>query len=410
MTVEQKLTREKLLESALSCVHCGLCYHTLPSITESEKFSDTCPAGLYFGFDAYFSPGRNELARAILREEFPIRDSKALEQIIFSCTTCGACEATCRYVNDTNVLPVHVTEGIRALLVEQGIGPLPSQKKFADSIRRVDNPYGESGERNTWIENDSKRDKADTDVFYFVGCTTGYRYQDIAKATTSILDSTGADYSVSSKEICCGSPLIRTGQLDDVERLVRENVRVINESGAGTVIFSCAGCYRTVVKDWPRILGEPLPFETIHITQYMAEKISSGDLKMNQPMNMRIAYHDPCHLGRHMFPDAVYDEPRQVIDNIPGSERVSLDREKDATLCCGSGGGVKAGLPEYAEYIAKLRVSEAREKGADTFVTACPFCVRGLEDGAKKEALESGEKPLEVIELTELVRKSMGGN
>ncbi|TXT54813.1 MAG: CoB--CoM heterodisulfide reductase iron-sulfur subunit D [Candidatus Thorarchaeota archaeon] len=409
MTLEEKQSREGLLDAALSCVHCGLCYHTLPSLTESERFSDTCPAGLYFGFDAYYSPGRNELARAILRGEYPLKESKAIEEIIFSCTTCGACEATCRYVNDTNVLPVHVTEGIRALLVEQGVGPLPSQKKFAESVKKVDNPYGESSERNMWIEDQSRRDKLESDVFYFVGCTTGYRYQDIAKATTTVLETTDTDYSVSSKEICCGSPLIRTGQLEDVERLVRENVKVIQESGAKTVIFSCAGCYRTVVKDWPRILGEDLPFETIHVTQFMAEKMDSGELELNEPMDMKIAYHDPCHLGRHMFPNAVYDEPRKVIDSIPGAKRITLDREMDATLCCGSGGGVKAGLPEYAEYIAKLRVSEARNKGADTFVTACPFCVRGLEDGAKKEASESGDKPLEVIELTELVRRAIGG-
>jgi len=84
-----------------------------------------------------------------------------------------------------------------------------------------------------------------------------------------------------------------------------------------------------------------------------------------------------------------------------------LDREQDAALCCGAGGGVKAGMPEYSEYIATLRVEEVRAKGADTIVTPCPFCIRNLTDGAKKEADESGKKQIEVIELTELVSKAL---
>jgi len=408
-TLYDKLDKENLLNAALSCIHCAMCRQALPSLTKSNRFADICPSGLYFNFEAYYSSGRNEIARAILREEFPLQDSKMLEEIIFSCTTCGACEVNCRYINDTNVLPVNTTEKIRALLVKKGVGPLPSHKKFAEYVEKYNNPYGESSKRNNWLEDISKLDLLDAKYFYFVGCTTGYRLPNIAEKVTNILNINNENYTISSKELCCGSPLLRTGQLDDVERLIRTNLKIIKESGAKVVLFSCAGCYKTVTIDWPEILGEPLPFKTMHFSQYLAEKLKKKKMKFKNSLSFKVAYHDPCHLGRGMFPNQVYNEPRYVIDQIPGIQRIILDREKDSTLCCGAGGGVKAGMPEYSEYIATLRVEECRYLGAEYIITPCPFCIRGLGDGAKKEAELSGKPEMKVMGLTELVSKALGG-
>ncbi len=401
-----KLDPIVLRNAALSCVHCAMCRQALPSLTKSNKFADTCPSGLYFNYEAYYAPGRNELARAILGNEFPLSDSEKLKEIIFSCTTCGACEVNCRYICDTNVLPSQTTEKIRAILIQQGIEPLPAHQKFAEFMKKYNNPYGESAKRHNWLEDTSKLDKPKAKYLYFVGCTTGYRLPTIAKATIKILHVLNENYTVSSHEICCGSPLLRTGQLEEVERLVQQNLDHIKQLGCKTVLFSCAGCYRTVTKDWPEILGKPLPFKTIHMAEYLAQKRKKLKFK---PLKKKVAYHDPCHLGRHMFPKQVYEEPRLVIESIPGIERIALDRERDATLCCGAGGGVKAGMPEYSEYIAMLRIEEVRAKGADTLVTTCPFCVRGLEDGAKNEAKNSKLKEVQVLELTELVSKALEG-
>ncbi|MHA1649956.1 MAG: (Fe-S)-binding protein [Candidatus Helarchaeota archaeon] len=400
------IDREALKNAALSCVHCAMCRQALPSLTKSNKFADTCPSGLYFNYEAYYAPGRNEIARAILRNEYPLEESEKLKEIIYSCTTCGACEVNCRYICDTNILPVRITEKIRAILAKMGIGPLPNQQKFANYVKKYNNPYGESTKRNSWVKNESILDKEKAKYFYFVGCTTGYRLTPVAEATVKILDLTKENYTVSSQEICCGSPLIRTGQLDDVERLVQQNLEVIQRLKCKIVLFSCAGCYRTVTKDWPEILGKPLPFKTMHMAEYLANKLKKFKFR---PMKMKVAYHDPCHIGRHMFPNQIYNEPRQVIDRIPGINRVVLDREMDATLCCGAGGGVKAGMPDYSEYIATLRVEEVRAKGAEAVITPCPFCIRGLTDGAKQEAKNTGLNEIKVMGLTELVIKALEG-
>lgn len=406
-TTIDESTTAALLKSALSCVHCALCYQALPSLTRSDKFADTCPAGMYYKFDAYYSAGRNEIARAILRNEFPLSESEKLKEIVFSCTTCGACEINCRYACDTNVLPVHITEAIRALLVQKGIGPLDSQKGFAEHVKKLGNPYGEPGERNSWIENKESVDKKGQKYFYFVGCTTGYRMPGIARATSKILGRFGDDFTVSSKELCCGSPLLRTGQVSDVRRLVEENIREIKDSGATEVVFSCAGCYRTAMRDWPRIMGTVMPFKMTHMSQYLAEKLKKTKVNFKNLPSMKVAYHDPCHLGRHMFPNQVYDEPRFVIDALPGIQRIGLDREKDSTLCCGAGGGVKTGIPEFSEHVASLRIEEARARGADAMVTTCPFCVRGLSDGVKKGNGGRASPEMKVLELTELVASAL---
>jgi heterodisulfide reductase subunit D len=405
MTIQEK-DIEAIKNAALSCIKCAFCRQTLPSLTKSNRFADNCPSGLYFNYEAYYASGRNEIARAILLNEYPLQDSKQLQEIIYSCTTCGACEVNCRYISDTNVLPVRTTEKIRAFLAQKGMGPLPNQQKFAEYIKTNNNPYGESASRNSWVKDAAIPDKQQAKYLYFVGCTTGYRLKNVALATANILKFLKEDFIVSSQEICCGSPLLRTGQLEDLGRLIQHNIDLIKQTRCKTVLFSCAGCYRTVKKDWPEILGKPLPFKTLHIAEYLAQKVKK--LKFN-PISKKVAYHDPCHLGRHLFPNQVYDQPRLIIDRIPGVERIVLEREKDSTLCCGAGGGVKSGMPEYSEYIASLRVEEVRAKGADTIITACPFCIRGLRDGAKLEAKNSGLKEIEVIELTELVFQALEG-
>ena len=76
MNLTPEINKEEILKSAESCAHCGLCYQTLPSLTKSYQHSDTCPAGLYFNFDAYYSPGRNEIAKSILQGRYDPKDSK----------------------------------------------------------------------------------------------------------------------------------------------------------------------------------------------------------------------------------------------------------------------------------------------------------------------------------------------
>ncbi|MDP2766157.1 MAG: heterodisulfide reductase-related iron-sulfur binding cluster, partial [Candidatus Methanoperedens sp.] len=89
-------------------------------------------------------------------------------------------------------------------------------------------------------------------------------------------------------------------------------------------------------------------------------------------------YHDPCHLGRHV---GVFEEPRYVLNNLPGIKLVEMERNRREQRCCGAGGGVKAGIPDLALAVAKARMNDAKATGAQTLISTCPFCRRNLIDG-----------------------------
>jgi heterodisulfide reductase subunit D len=226
----------------------------------------------------------------------------------------------------------------------------------------------------------------------------------LAFATSRVLNKLGIKFAMlGEEEWCCGSALIRTGQVhvNNVAReLARHNVEALKKKGAKKVLFACAGCFRAAKIDWPRLLGEELPFEVIHITQFLADLIKEDKIKWEKSINKTVTYHDPCHLGRHV---GVFNAPRFVLSHIPGIKFVEMDRSKEFQRCCGAGGGVKAGIPDLAVAMGEARVKDALETNADILSSACPFCKRNLSDG--RDALKSD---IVVEDVIELVAEALG--
>jgi heterodisulfide reductase subunit D len=197
-------------------------------------------------------------------------------------------------------------------------------------------------------------------------------------------------------EPCCGSVLKRIGH-PMFEQIAKKNIDRLNSLGIEKVVFSCAGCFRTMKIDYPRI-GE-LEFEPIHITQLMNELIKSRTLYPKRDMGIKVTYHDPCHLGRH---NQIYDEPRSVIGSIPGVSLIEMQRTMRNSRCCGAGGGLKAGFPEVQQGCSITRIRDAEQTGSDFLVTSCPFCYQSL-----REAAESINTDLKVKDMCELVKESL---
>jgi len=160
------------------------------------------------------------------------------------------------------------------------------------------------------------------------------------------------------------------------------------------VVFSCSGCYKTSLDDWPRYYEKELPFKRTHITEYLARKIEEGAITL-KPLEKTITYHDPCHLGRHR---KVYDAPRNVINAIPGVNFVEMQFNRNRARCCGAGAGVKSGYPVDAVNMAKIRLQEAVDTGADILATSCVFCKYNFLD-AKKEM----DTNIEILNIEDLV-------
>jgi heterodisulfide reductase subunit D len=373
-------------DEVYNCLNCGACMAVYGS------FLQICPAGERFGFLSYYSRGRNSLLKALL--EGRAKWSEKLTEMLFACPLCGACSAQCPTPYGDHI--INILEAVRAEAVAKGIAPLTKQRMFGEHIRREHNPYFESHkDRWNWIPKDKKLPEK-ADVVYFVGCTSSYRQTNVALATLKILEKVGVNFTILKDEWCCGSPMLRTGQLNGFLDLAKHNVELIRKADANELITSCAGCYRAWRKDY-KDAGIECDFRISHVAEFLKEAIEGGGLELADEFGKKVTYHDPCHLGRHC---GVYDPPREVLSKIPGLELVEMERNRDGAWCCGSGGGVKSAFPEFAVWAAGERLREAKDVGAEALISACPFCLRNLLDAKKKFDYE-----LEVCDLAEIVAK-----
>jgi len=314
--------------------------------------------------------------------------SEQLEEFVsnlYECSTCGQCEVVCPAHIDT----INLWEELRRLIVRAGYGPLEPQKALRKSVMAFDNPWQQPRAGRTKWSRRAKKDgliekeprlikKTKGKVLLFFGCTASYdaNVKQVAINTINILEALDVDYGVLGKdEKCCGSVLLRMGD-PEYERLFQENIDQFNSLGIDTLISSCAGCFKTIMQDYPKI-GK-LNFEVLHTVEYLARLLKNGELTFPHPVNKDITFHDPCHLGRAT---GGFDAPRIIMEAIPGLNLIEMPRNREYSRCCGAGGGLKAGFPDIQGRMAQRRVKEAEETGAKELVSCCPFCYQGLQVG-----------------------------
>jgi len=374
-----------------NCSKCAMCRNMSPWDMQSMEFKDICPSGTRFLFEAYYAPGKMEITRALLDNE--IQYSNRLEHIIFACPLCGGCQAQCEEVNIIN--PLDVLQELRIKYIKEK-GPIAAHAKFAESIKELHNPYNEPHEnRLDWLPKDRTFNE-EAKIAYFVGCTSSYRRVDIAKAMVNVLDSLGVEFNIlHPNEWCCGSPLFMTGQISAGIELMKHNLEAIKEKGIETLVFSCAGCYKTFKKTYPKYGGD-LKFNVYHFTEFIADYFKKNDIKLRS-FPKSITYHDPCHLGRH---SKVYEAPRDVLKQIPGIKFVEMERIKENAWCCGAGAGVSSAYKDFAYWTASQRLKEAESTGADILTTSCPFCITNF-----LEASKTSKVSFEIIPLIKILKE-----
>ncbi|MDI6810076.1 MAG: heterodisulfide reductase-related iron-sulfur binding cluster [archaeon] len=344
-----------------------------------EEWLPLCPSGQFYGYQAFYAPGRLEIFREILEGELS-EPSDGLLKAAYACTLCGACYEKCKQITSVEIRLPELFEELRRELVKKG-WILDAHKNIVEKIKETRNAYGEKVEYRA-------KSVYGADVLYFIGCTARYRVPEIADAMLQIFDNLGIKYQVMDEEWCCGSVLLRTGQIEAAKELMEHNIEAIKRSGANTVVFTCPGCLNTIEKDYP-----DMGVELVHSTQFLTRL---GNMKVKR-LDMKVAYHDPCHLGRDL---GIYDAPRTVLKEV--ADVKEMKREREQAWCCGSGGGVKSAFDEFALWSAVERIKEAKEAGAEALVSACPFCKRGLREAGEKEGMK-------VYDVVELVNKGLEG-
>jgi len=395
-------------KAIMSCMGCGDCGYAIRPVVGRYL---TCPvkeAKGDQGFEIHFSRGRMNVLKSILEEKIPL--SKELAEFVYQCSECGNCTEVCHMSqNDYIILPtskwidhVEVWNALRKDLVEAGFAPLEKHRNLINYMNNetMRNPYGEKESKKfEWLsEFTNVKEKAD--LAFFGGCTMPLRQAGTLKNMMKILNAAKIDVAISKNEWCCGSIALRIGDEECVKNVAEHNLRILKEMEANTVFSACAGCYRTLKKDYPGVLGEELPFKIKHITEILIDLLNSNKVPFKQQQEkLKVTYHDPCHLGRHMD---LYEIPREVISKIPGVELIEMKRNRKNAWCCGAGGGVKSQFSDLALDIAKDRIKEAIDSGADILTTSCPFCIGNFIDAHENLDTELQEK-IKVIDIIDFI-------
>jgi Fe-S oxidoreductase len=235
------------------------------------------------------------------------------------------------------------------------------------------------------------------EILYFPGCYLSYdpRLKKVARATANILKKAGVEFGIlGEKENCCGESIRKTGDEELFKRLARENIKTFIDSGVRKILVSSPHCYHTFKNEYTEF---KVNFEVIHISSYLLELIESGRLEIKKDFDKKVTYHDPCYLGRH---NDLYEEPREVLKQVPGLELVEMPDSRKNSLCCGGGGGRIWMETIKGERFSDLRLEQAAEVGAEVLVTTCPYCIANFEDS--RLTVEGGDAT-EIKDITEIV-------
>ncbi len=320
---------------------------------------------------------------------------------IWLCTTCRRCVQEC----PRGVQIIDVMRAMRRLLVPDGVVPasIPNLRGVMTSIASEGNPWRqEAKDRANWAKDLGIKDFDETtQLLYFPCCTSAFdpRVQKAAQATGKILTNTEVDFGIlGSKETCCGESVRKAGNEDLFKRLVKENIKTFIDSGVKKILISSPHCYHTFKNEYSEF---KVNFEVVHTTEYLYEIMNSGKIKPTKELKKRVAYHDPCYLGRH---NNIYDQPRVVLKNIPGVELVEMADTRESSLCCGGGGARIWMETPREERFSDIRIKQALDAGADILVTACPYCIMNFEDSKLNIP---GAEDLEIKDITEIVQEAI---
>ncbi len=356
-----------------SCIECYSCLSACPVVKEASDF-----AGPYFM--RYISKF------ALDPRDCGDRAREGFDEGLYSCTSCSKCVEVCP--KEINTFGGAI-EKLREIACREGVGPLPPHKHIKELIEttgRSVEPTGRGKYGEGFIKAVSKGETGKKPkIAVFTGCMVDYKLPEIAEALIKVLKKHGVNVDVPEGQVCCGSPMLRTGQTDVVEELVKKNYEALKDYD--TIITVCAGCGSTLKNDYPRY-GANLNVKDI--SEFLADRLNTKDMK---PVNMKVTYHDPCHLARGQ---GIREEPRSILKRIKGVEFVEMEKPDQ---CCGAGGGVRAGKPEIAAGLGGKKAEMVRDLEVDAVVTICPFCEYNIKDCLES----SGMKDVKVLNLLKLL-------
>ncbi len=370
------------------CIKCSICNSACPAVID-EKFLG--PSALTANY-RFITDSRDKGLDERLK---PMADN------VWLCTQCNSCTIFCpKKLQCANaILDDH------SLLVEAGDVPR-TVKDVLESVYKYHNPMGtHQMKRMEWAKGlDVKTYPTTTkaDVLLFACCSNTFdiRNQNIARIIASILNRIEADFAtLGAEEWCCGDHVLRLGEKGLYEELATHNIEAFRKFSAGKILTISPHCYNTFKNEKPYSDAE---LNVQHYTEFLAEAIQNGKIRPTKSIKRKVAYHDPCFLGKR---NDIYDAPRKILQAIPELQLIELKRTKQSSFCCGGGAGrvwTEEAEPENRPCVNRLH--EAIALGVDTVAVACPYCVTTFEDAAKVLDVEN---KIVIKDVAELLNESL---
>jgi len=334
---------KKFREKIVQCSRCGFCQAVCPVYGATLRPS-------------YNARGKMLLLKEVMEGKIELNDE--LIETLFQCTTCASCLENC----PSEVEVPEIIKQVRKDMVHIG-SCHPAFQGMNEVLKKCPNIYGEDEPPDFERERNKK-----APYVYFVGCVGSYREEEATQSTLNLLDRLDVEYTLID-EVCC------SGVLEDLGYRINNDLAYINvegilQTGAGTVITGCPYCFRTFNNESAYGELRAKGIKVIHMSQFMK------DFDLGVETDKRVTYHDPCDLGRHC---GIYEEPRATIKKI-ASNFVEMPHHHADALCCGAGGGVRGAYAKNSIAMARRRLKEAEEIGAEVVLTECNSCVHNLSN------------------------------
>jgi Fe-S oxidoreductase len=333
--------------------------------------------------------------------------------MLWSCTTCGACVEQCpvdiEHVDHIINMRRHQVLMEAAFPEEAGV--------MLNNLEHAGDPWGRGNSvRMEWAEpldfeirvfgaNGEDKIPDDVDYLYWVGCAgalddTAMR---TSRAVATLLHEAGVEFMVlGDAESCTGDPARRMGHEFLFQMLAQQNVETLNEAGAKRIVVTCAHCFNTIANEYPQVGGH---YEVVHHTTLLARLVAEKRLTPIARVDANVTYHDPCYLGRH---NRIFAPPREVLGAVPGARLTEMPRTGERSFCCGAGGARMWMDENIGTRVNLNRADEALALKPDLVTAACPFCITMLGDGVSQRQLE-GAAPdtVEVTDVAEVLLRAV---
>ncbi|MEI6613821.1 MAG: heterodisulfide reductase-related iron-sulfur binding cluster [Chrysiogenales bacterium] len=389
------LNRKDLLD-LFSCAECGRCDDVCPAFQSGKALS---PKNLLEKLKNHL------LASAPLLHSNPAELKKLLGEVIseeevWDCTTCAACMEVCPMLNE------HIAKimGLRqfAVLMESKF-PEEFQTLYR-GLENQGNPWGINADtRSDWAKDlqiPLMSEKGETDILLWVGCAGSFdqHSQKIARSLVKIMQKAGVDFTfLGNEEKCCGDPARRSGMEYLYQIQARQNIEILNRYKFRRIVTICPHGYHMLKNEYSKMGGN---FRVMHHSELLLELLAANKLKLQTSTNAKMTYHDPCYLGRY---NHIYDQPRQLLENLNRLRLLEMAASKQTSFCCGGGGGGMWKEEKTGERISHCRIAQAEKTGAETIVTACPFCSIMFHDALS----ETGREKMKTLDLAQAIEEKL---